>query len=297
MKNGREGGDTLVRQADKRVVIPDTFTSTVSFAPSGYGDMAPQRTISRLYVSYYVLAAVGLISTMLAFFVGLLIDKQESMVLASLTTDSNGSSSSDDGEEERPTIIPPPLELTNSATYTPWLKAQAMSWSDLRWVADYRDVVYTFAFFVSVLALGIWVFMHYEKLSFVDSLYVTVISATTLGFGDVGPTLPVTKAIMTVWLLVATITLGKLITDQSEAFVTSKQRAVTRRLLSARMDFDTLRGMDSDGDGRVDKAEFLVSCLLKLGKVEQEDVDSVLRRFKELDVDGSGLIDPNDISN
>jgi hypothetical protein len=247
-----------------------------------------------MYVTYYVLAAVSMISTMLAFFVGLLIDKQESMVLASLASDDADTGLSDD--DAPPVVAPPPLVVTDRRTYLPWISAQAEAWMDPRWLADYLGVLYTFAFMVLVILVGMGVFMRFEGLSAVDALYVTVISATTVGFGDIDPSRSVTKVIMTVWLLVATMTLGKLVTDQSEAFVSSKQRAATRRLLAARMDFDTLKGMDADGDGRVDKAEFLASCLLKLGKIEQSDVDTVLARFAQLDCDGSGLIDPHDVS-
>jgi hypothetical protein len=175
-------------------------------------------------------------------------------------------------------------------------RASDYAWlDDVSWLADYSQAGVTAALFLAIIAVGVGVFMKCEGLAFVDALYVTCISATTVGFGDIGPTARATKSIMTVWLVVSTLTLGKLITDQSDAYVRSRQRAVTRRLLNARMDRSTLTRMDGDGDGKVDKAEFLRTVLVQMGKVQQADVDECLRRFKELDKDGSGLIDPEDI--
>lgn len=279
----------------------------------GYGDMAPEKRITKLYMCYFVFAAVSLISTCLAYTVGLLIDKQEELLLRGLVGESDdddaevgvsyGGSSASQGAADRATTAP---ALPNRPILAPLADQLRMvpyvgRWTDfsfledLDWLTDYKQVVATGCIFLVVVAFGVWVFMRFEGLDFCDALYVTVISATTVGFGDIDPTRRSTKSIMTVWLIVSTLTLAKLITDQSDAYVRSRQRNMTRRLLSAQMDISSLMRMDTDGDGLVDKAEFLQTMLVSTGKCTKNDLDECLNRFAELDVDGSGLIDSSDI--
>lgn len=182
------------------------------------------------------------------------------------------------------------------------LEASSMSmWSwvlsQLSWLSDYINVLYTGAFLFGVCLIGVCTFMHFEKLSLVDAIYVTVVSATTVGFGDINPSTWQTKLIMTFWLLVATLTVAKLVTDQSDAFVRSKQRSVARRLLNANMDFRSLHKMDADGDGKVTRAEFLATCIVHMGKADADEVKEILARFDQLDYDKSGVIDRNECSN
>ncbi len=155
--------------------------------------------------------------------------------------------------------------------------------------------MYTLVVFLVVGVLGALIFVECENLSILDSIYVTFISATTVGFGDIDPVQPVTKSIMSVWLILSTIVLAKLVGDQSEAYAKSRQRAVSRRLLSARMTTRSLVRMDSDGDGNVDKCEFLTAMLVQTGKAEKADIDEILSRFGELDKDGDGAIEHSEL--
>lgn len=250
--------------------------------------MAPAHVAGKLYTCYFTVASVALISTMLAYFVGLLIDKQEALIMEQLV---GGDSSRD--VEAAETRRDGASFLLDASSMSMWSWAR----SQVTWLSDYVNVLYTAMFLIGVCIVGVFTFMHFENLRFVDALYVTIISATTVGFGDVEPTTWQTKAILTLWLLVATLTVAKLVTDQSDAFVRSKQRSVARRLLSANMDTRSLHTMDADGDGKVTRSEFLVTCLTKLGKVDEEEVNEILRRFDELDHDKSGVIDMNECSN
>jgi hypothetical protein len=45
--------------------------------------------------------------------------------------------------------------------------------------------------------------------------------------------------------------------------------------------------MDTDGDGCVEKLEFLQKMLVRLGKCETVDIDEIIGQFEQLDEDGS----------
>ena len=52
--------------------------------------------------------------------------------------------------------------------------------------------------------------------------------------------------------------------------------------------------MDQDGNGEVDKREFLQHMLVRMGKVEEQDIEEITALFDTLDADGSGTIGPED---
>ena len=65
--------------------------------------------------------------------------------------------------------------------------------------------------------------------------------------------------------------------------------------MQRKLDINMIREMDMDGGG-VDRCAFLVAMLVANGVCEKErDVDPWLRRFAELDADGSGRLDEEDI--
>ena len=72
-------------------------------------------------------------------------------------------------------------------------------------------------------------------------------------------------------------------TSQVDRFI---KRGVTEGMIA---------DMDKDGGGSIDKGEFLQYMLVAMGKVEQEDIDKVIGMFDQLDADGSGSLDIEDV--
>jgi Ca2+-binding EF-hand superfamily protein len=70
---------------------------------------------------------------------------------------------------------------------------------------------------------------------------------------------------------------------------------MARRILKADLNIEAILAMDADGNGSIDLAEFLEFMLVKMGKCSQFDIDKIKRQFNELDIDGSGTLDHNDI--
>lgn len=224
-------------------------------------------------------------SSLLAYCVGLLLDQQEELLLASFVNDDDDSTAEeplngDLGDAEQGSITARERILA------------ATSSLDL---GDYCGLAFSSVLLLVVLCLGYFVFHKFERLSPIDALYATIISASTVGFGDYEPTHPPTKLFMTFWLLFSTLAVAKVVADFTDATAKRKQRDVTRRLLTARVTKDGLRLMDTDRNGSVDKCEFLTEMLARTGKVEREEIDTILLRFKELDKDSSGNISTADL--
>ena len=55
-----------------------------------------------------------------------------------------------------------------------------------------------------------------------------------------------------------------------------------------------IAALDKNGDG-VDRAEFLMGMLISMECTTERNCDAILKRFAELDKDGSGKLDHDDL--
>lgn len=275
------GGAVFLSRLEGWSLTDSIYFCIVTTTTVGYGDITPKENISKVFVVGYVVMSIGLMSTLLATMVGSILDQQEEMILAAMFGES--STEDDDAVEE---ANEQGLNFSQRIVkYT----------SGLNW-CDYYGLGMSALWLLWILIIGVVVFLIFEKFSFIDALYTTVISASTVGFGDLEPKQRVTKIIMSFWLIFSTIGLVKVIANFTDASVKAKQRAVSRRMLTAQLDVSTWSAMDKDKDGRVNKLEFLTELLVRSGKVERREIDAILCRFEELDHDGNGRINLDEIS-
>lgn len=245
------------------------YFCVVTLTTVGYGDLSPTSNLAKIFVMYYVIVSIFIVGSYLAYFVGLFIDQQEELLVATAV-------------ERQEAQIDQEVDGDSSAQ----IRAATSKLDP----SDYGSMFNSVVFLTVVLLAGVIIFMWLENMGLLDALYATVISATTVGFGDLHPQHPNTKLSMTIWLIFSTIAVAKVIGDFTEARVKAKQRGVTRRILTARMDRQSLRMLDDDKDGHVEWGEFLGAMLVSCGKIDKEELDTFRLRFNELDRDRDGKI-------
>lgn len=81
----------------------------------------------------------------------------------------------------------------------------------------------------------------------------------------------------------------------ADVFIERQQEKMAERILKAEFDLEAILAMDTDGDASIDMAEFMEYMLVKMGKCSKIDIEKVKAQFRELDVDGSGALDQEDI--
>ena len=266
------GGAVTLSMIENWNIVDSLFFCVVTTSTVGYGNVVPKTNAGKLFVIYYSLYALALIIGLLTYVVGLFIDRQEELMLAVLSGESEDHNNGNPVQENRPGL--------------------------LRWLhvpKEFMQAMASLIFFVINLCLGVFAFGHLEKLSPLDAVYATVISATTVGYGDYPPSTRPMKLFAIVWLIFSTISLGKMITDFTDAFIRRKQNNVNRRLLSAQVDSRAFVEMDADHSGKVDKCEYLRIMLTRGGKCERDDIDEILKRFNKLDKNNSGFIEKEEI--
>lgn len=158
--------------------------------------------------------------------------------------------------------------------------------------AALRRLRATAIFLCAVLVIGCLLYARTLSLPPLDALYFVAVSASTVGLGDVSPQTRGGRLFATAWLVFAALGLANLLSRYAEwrAAVARRQNLQTLTEGGA-FNEHAFRAMDDDADGRLTKAEFLGYVFCKLGVVGRNEVRDILRRFDNIDVDGSGSID------
>ena len=122
-----------------------------------------------------------------------------------------------------------------------------------------------------------------------------VITGTTVGFGDLGPTTVGTKIACVFYLPLAVAVLGEFIGRIAVAYMSKKQYQVESQFMARSMTLSDLEVIDTSNNGRVSENEFLIYMLAALQKVEKEEIEEIMTLFRKLDKSNTGTIDKGDL--
>lgn len=254
------------------------YLVVVTLTTVGYGDLTTQGEEMHLFAVGYILIGVVLAATALGHIVGAILDKQERLLTKALEESAH--------------------KLNESgATYRSAVSNKGFAVRlQPAWMSDAHYKVTSSVFiFILFVATGVVVFMVAQDLTFVQALYLVIVSAATVGYGDFAPNKPSTRLFSIFFLPLASLSLAKAVGDWAEARNEEKQRLVRDRILQRKLDVASIGVMDTNGDNRIERHEFLAAVLVEQGKVTREEIAAIMARFSELDVDGDGDIDEDDV--
>ena len=116
-----------------------------------------------------------------------------------------------------------------------------------------------------------------------------------MGFGDEAPQHPGVRLAAVFFLPIAVAVLGEFLGRVAGAYVDRKRRHAEKKFFEQSLTLADIRIMDTDKDGKVDRAEFLAYMLVTLQRVDREEINSLNRLFKQLDTDKSGALSAEDL--
>ena len=132
------------------------------------------------------------------------------------------------------------------------------------------------------------------KLHAFDALYFTVITSSTVGFGDICPLTDSARTFVTFMASIGIAILSFFINsvaqlqDERAAMLTRAKRLQLEA--SGAMLADRFDAFDKDGDGKIDRFEYVVAMLMALELVNSEDCERFLRSFDSMDADKDGRL-------
>lgn len=250
------------------------YWAIVTFTTVGYGDFSPSTTEGKLFVIVYILASLSFMSV------------SAGAVLASLgvnqaKAEARQIADAEDGEFDTSILTCKHL----------------------------RELLYAFAILFVVTLVGTLLLHFNEGEGWVESVYWTVVTCTTVGFGDTKIHEPSTRwflaffiffgTLLYIWALgkVAQVFMNVEVERQLSKFI---ETGVTTTMIEE-MDQDKYKIEDGEkvtvhhANGKIDKLEFLEYMLVTLNKCKRRDIRLVLKMFDDLDTSGDGFISKEDV--
>ncbi|KAJ7973141.1 Two-pore potassium channel like [Quillaja saponaria] len=243
-------------------IVDALYYSIVTLCTIGYGDIAPITTAAKLFACVFVLVGFGFIDILLSGVVNYVLDLQENMILTGFSLRSG------EGFSARNYIVD-----VDKGRMRIRLKVGL-------------------ALGVVVFSIGIGTFVLYfvENLSWMDSVYLSVMSVTTVGYGDKAFKTLQGRLFAAIWLLFSTIVVGRAFLYLAEARVNKRHRIKFKWVLHRDITIEDLFAADLNNTGFVSKSEYVIFKLKEMGKIKEKDILQICDQFSKLDRANSGKI-------
>uniref|UniRef100_A0A7C9EGD8 Potassium channel domain-containing protein n=1 Tax=Opuntia streptacantha TaxID=393608 RepID=A0A7C9EGD8_OPUST len=242
-------------------VVDALYFCIVTMCTIGYGDITPNSTATKLFSILFVLVGFGFIDILLSSMVTYVLDLEENYILSAVKARK-------DGEQAHSVLV----DVQKGRMRIRMKVALALG--------------------VVVLCIGIGVgVLHYiEQLGWLDSFYLSVMSVTTVGYGDRAfKSLP-GRVFASIWLLVSTLAVARAFLYLAEFRVDKRNRKFAKWALGQDMTVSQFLAADIDCNGFVSKSEYVIYKLKEMGKISDKDIVLVCKKFDELDSGNNGKI-------
>ncbi|XP_043690200.1 two-pore potassium channel 3-like [Telopea speciosissima] len=241
-------------------VVDALYFCIVTMCTIGYGDITPNSTATKLFSILFVLVGFGFIDILLSGMVSFVLDLQESLLLSTVE--------GREGQDARSYIV------------------------DVKKGRMRIRMKVALALGVVILCIGIGTgVMHFvEKLGWLDSFYLSVMSVTTVGYGDQAFNSLPGRLFASIWLLVSTLAVARAFLYLAEARIDKRHRMMAKWVLCQDMTVSQFLAADIDNNGFVSKSEYVIYKLKEMGKVSEKDILQICNQFERLDTGNFGKI-------
>ncbi|KAJ4849877.1 hypothetical protein Tsubulata_034679 [Turnera subulata] len=218
-------------------IVDALYFCVVTMCTIGYGDITPMTPETKLFVIVFVLMGFGIIGTLLNGLVTYVLDLQESMILSGVRNT---------GHENN--------------HHHGVLSAWKYIFDPRKGRVRVRSKV-SFAVLIVVLSLAIGTsFLYFiEQLDFVDSVYLAVMSVTTVGYGDRAFKTLTGRIFAILWLLVSTLAVARAFLFLTEMRIEKRQKRALTKVLKRNITVEDLLAADMNHNGYIRCGSTLIS--------------------------------------
>ncbi|CAN6451712.1 unnamed protein product [Victoria cruziana] len=209
-------------------LVDALYFCVVTLCTIGYGDIVPCTNFTKLLTCIFILIGFGFIDILLTGLVSYILNRQESLLLNAM-------------DESSRNII---------------FKTYVVDMSKRRMRIRMR-VFLALAVVVLCIAVGTVGCRILEGLTWVDSIYLSITSVTTVGYGDYAFSTLKGRLFATVWLLVSTLAVARAFLYLAELRIDKRNRTIAKWVLQRDMTPSDLLAADLDKNGFIR----VVNCL------------------------------------
>ncbi|KAG7343847.1 Kef-type transporter NAD-binding protein 2 [Nitzschia inconspicua] len=298
-------------------IVDALYFSCVCFSTVGYGDLCPTTAVGKLFTCVFGFTGIALLGAVVASLGSKLVSlemeavgrvklesKKRLLKIYDLMPKIVRKSKKTTSVKEKKKIFQQINDQLNQTTYysndtqvmgeeeesLPALLAKPVPmririWKAILWMSKSLLVVIVGGIFIGRL----------EGWSLCDSIYYSIVTATTIGLGDFAPKTRHGRiaAIFMIPTLVAAA--GEVLAGIGLALIAHRQKQVYQAQLRTGLTEEYLERMDKNGDGQVSREEYILYMLMEMGAVNQYEIDELCKQFRKLDVARTGYIDKMDL--
>ena len=309
-------------------LVDAMYFAVVTCTTVGYGDLVPQSAAGRVFTCLYALAGVCVLGIVLGVLGNHMVEAEEAAVertstMAKKRLLSLFSASQPKTQQQQSSSTPTPKttdqqeedhqhdvveEDAHEQEVEQELFAQQIAeeqkvhsssqGSAILWrlLLHFLMILMLLTIFAFCMANDSGVGMNTNgEADFFDAFYFTIVTATTVGYGDYSPESERGRILAIFFIPMAVGAMGHFLSSVAEAIMESRALKVRRRFAARDMSLQDLEIMDADGDGKVSRAEFLEFMLVAMDKVDHDFIEEMRQHFARLDVDGTGVLSKDDL--
>jgi potassium channel subfamily K, other eukaryote len=291
-----EGGTSLTGGGRRWTFVDSIYFSITTITTVGYGDLHPTTPLSRLFTSIFALVGVIGVGMALGVVTQYIVDKSEEkkqrtmdsfLRQSHLQTSTTGKTvlRRKYSEESRRNLRAKREQAALFSRRTRLLRKLCCVRKRLN-VSHALKLMRAAAPLAVALLAGL-LFCPIEGMTPQTALYMSSITITSVGFGDVSPKTQAGRLFSIFFIPLGVLSLFRTMTEITKLQVLARAGKITsvKQLLE----------MDNDGDGQVTCQEFQLFMLKAMGKVNASDLKFLEAQFEALDATGDGILSAADI--
>jgi hypothetical protein len=134
-----------------------------------------------------------------------------------------------------------------------------------------------------------------EGWSVMDSIYYSIITCGTVGYGDFSPISQRARLWAIIFIPFAVASGGEILGTVASAILEQRRARVYDNLMTRDFTIDHIKEMDKDGDGEVSRLEYMEFMLVEMKLVDKSVIDELREQFDRLDMTMSDSLTKQDL--
>jgi len=261
---------------DGKTRLDAIYMSVITFTTIGYGDLTPSHPLSKLYCCGFIFLNMLIVGQLLDFVVQAFVERrgQALQQLMERVFDAEDGKTGEDTGVSVGAGAGAGVAALHAGAGAGAGGGGAGAGGAL--AAEYRllccSLCKSLALIFATLLVGTLCFSWVvDQHGIIDSIYLSCMTISTVGYGDVVPTNDASKAFGCFYAVLGTIAFGSAISSFISAVSDFRILAKNDKSFNnCVLDYQTLCGADEDDNERVSRAEFVLFRLRQLGVVPEK---------------------------